>query len=242
MDFTTRSEMILGKENLDLLAMKSVAVFGLGGVGGAAVEALARVGIGTFYLVDPDSFNRSNINRQLLATENTLGKKKVDVARERILSINPNANVFTYPVFYLPHQDTALDFLKFDYVIDAIDTVTAKVDIIRRCKENGIGIVSCMGCGNRIDPSKLRVEDIYRTHDDPLAKVIRQKCRQMGIESLTVVYSVEEPLTPLFKIQSDSATRRDVPGSTPFVPPVAGYLLAQTAVMNMLKFDPNNRK
>lgn len=235
--------MVLGKENVARLASASVAIFGLGGVGGAAVEALARAGVGEFHLIDPDSFSRTNLNRQILSSETTIGRKKVEVARERILSINPGAKVFCYPVFYLPHQDScSFDFKEFDYVIDAIDTVTAKVDIIRKCKQLNVGIISCMGCGNRVDPSKLVVADLSKTQGDPLSKVIRRELRALGITSLPVVYSTEEPLEPLFKIKSDSPTRRDVPGSTPFVPPVAGYMLAQYVVMDLLKFDPNNRK
>jgi tRNA A37 threonylcarbamoyladenosine dehydratase len=241
MDFTIRSEMLLGSACLEKLAHSSVAIFGLGGVGGASVEALARAGVGEFHLIDPDEFNLSNLNRQILSSRKTIGRPKVEVAKERILDINPDAKVFTYPVFYLPDEDGGVDFSRFDYVIDAIDTVTAKVEIIRRCNELGIGIISCMGCGNRLDPSKLAVTDLFKTEGDPLSKVMRQKCRALGIKKLKVVYSTEEPLTPAFKIESDSPTRRDVPGSTPFVPPVAGYLLAKEAVLDLTGFDPKKQ-
>ena len=235
MDFTIRSEMLIGQDAIKKLASSSVALFGLGGVGGAALEALARAGVGTFHLVDPDSFNTSNLNRQILATRDTIGVKKVEVARARVLAINPNAKVYVYPIFYLPHQDTSLDFHDFDFVIDAIDTVSAKVDIIRRCHDLGIPMVSCMGCGNRMDPSKLSLTDLFKTEGDPLSKVLRQKCRGLGINHLRVVYSTEPPMTPLFHIESDSPTRRDVPGSLPFVPPAAGFLLAKEAVCVLLK-------
>lgn len=235
MDFLQRTEMLLGAEALRKLSSARVAIFGLGGVGGGALEALARMGIGEFHLIDPDDFNESNLNRQILSTRSALGKKKVDVAKERVLSINPEAKVFTYPCFFLP-EDTTIDFSQFDFVIDAIDTVKAKVGIIARCKELGIPMVSCMGCGNRLDPSKLRVTDLFKTENDPLAKVMRKKCRELGVKHLPVVYSIEEPLTPRFKVESDSPVRRDVPGSCALVPPVAGYLLAHYAVTQIIGF------
>lgn len=225
--------MLLGEEKLEKLFAASVAVFGLGGVGGGAIEALARAGVGTFHLVDADTFSPSNINRQILATHETLGKDKVEVAKERILAINPAAKIFAYKTFYLP-GDTTIPFDAFDYVIDAIDTVSAKVDIAAECHKRNIPEVMCLGMGNRMDPGKIRVGDLFETAGDPLAKVMRKKCRELGIASLRVVYSTEEPMEPLFKIESDSPTRRDVPGSLPFVPPVAGYRLAFEAVRYLL--------
>lgn len=226
--------MLLGEDSLRKLADSSVALFGLGGVGGGALEALARMGIGEFHLIDADVFSLSNLNRQILSTRESVGKKKVDVARERVLSINPEAKVFTYPVFYLPEDET-IDFSRFDFVIDAIDTVKAKLGIIERCHRLGIPIVSCMGCGNRLDPSKLTLTDLYKTQGDPLSKVMRKRCRELGIDSLPVVYSTEEPIKPKFEVESDSPVRRDVPGSAALVPPVAGYLLAYHCVMSLLK-------
>ncbi len=235
MGFAERSELLLGEESTSLLASKHVALFGLGGVGGAALEALARSGIGEFTLVDADTFVSSNLNRQLLATQQTLGKDKVEVGKERILSINPDAVVHTVKAFVLPENVSSLTFASFDFVIDAIDTISAKMAIIIECSKTNVPVISCMGCGNRLDPSKLRVCDLFDTSYDPLAKVMRKKCRDAGIASLPVVTSLEEAAVPLKRIQAEGPTRRDVPGSTPFVPPVAGYLLAQYAVLALLK-------
>ncbi len=232
-DEFVRSKMLLGEENLEKLSRCRVAIFGLGGVGGGALEALARAGIGEFHLIDADTVNLSNINRQLLASHDSLGQSKVEVAKRRILSINPNAKVYVYPVFYLP-GDTSIPFDRFDYVIDAIDTVSAKAEIALNCHQRGIPEIMCLGMGNRLDPSKIKVGDLFETAGDPLAKVMRKKCRELGIESLPVVYSTEEPLTPLFKVESDSPSRRDVPGSLPFVPPVAGYFMAHEAITCLL--------
>ena len=229
-----RSAMLLGEEKLEKLSRCRVAIFGLGGVGGAALEALARSGIGEFHLIDADSFALSNINRQLLASHVTIGQKKVDIGKQRILQINENAKVFTYPTFYLP-GDTSIPFDQFDIVIDAIDTVSAKTTIAEECHLRGIPEVMCLGMGNRMDPSKVHIGDLYETSGDPLAKIMRKKCRELGINSLPVVYSVEEPMEPLFKVESDSPSRRDVPGSLPFVPPVAGYSLAYEAVRILLE-------
>ena len=241
MSFTERSEMIFGKENIAKLSRASVAVFGLGGVGGSAVEALARAGVGEFHLIDSDRFSESNLNRQMLATRDAVGRLKVEVAKERILSINPDAIVRVYPIFFLPESEGSIPFAKLDYVVDAIDTVSAKILIAKRCHEAGIPIVSCMGCGNRIDPQKLCVMDLFDTKNDPLARVMRRELRKLGINSLPVVCSDETPIKPLFTISSDAPTRRDVPGSTPFVPPVAGYLLSREVVLGLMGFDPENR-
>ncbi len=234
MDFTQRTEMLLGKEATESLANKTVAVFGLGGVGGAAFEALVRMGVGHIHVIDADRFNVSNLNRQILSTREQIGRLKVDVAEERAKAINPDIEIAKHPLFYLPETAGEIPFGDFDFVIDAIDTVSAKVDIIRVCKEKNIPMVSCLGCGNRLDPSKLFLTDLFKTHGDPLAKVLRKKCRDMGISSLRVVCSSEEPLEPKFKVESDSPTRRDVPGSAAFVPPAAGYLLAYEAVRVMM--------
>ncbi len=227
-----RSKMLLGEEKLEKLSSCRVAIFGLGGVGGAALEALARAGVGEFDLIDADLFNVTNINRQLLATHDTLDRRKVDVAKERALSINPNAKIHLYPTFYLP-GDESIPFSHFDFVIDAVDTIAAKTAIAEECFKRKIPSVMCLGMGNRLDPQKVKLGDIYETKGDPLAKLMRKKCREIGIISQRVVYSTEEPMEPLFKIDSDSPSRRDVPGSLPFVPPMAGYLLAYEA-MNVL--------
>ncbi|MCR5349095.1 MAG: tRNA threonylcarbamoyladenosine dehydratase [Bacilli bacterium] len=241
MSFTTRTEMVLGEEAIVKLSSARVAVFGLGGVGGAAMEALVRAGVGELHLIDPDTFNESNLNRQILSSVDTLGKKKTDVAKARALAINPIIHVYTYPIFFLPDHESELPFDQFDFVIDAIDTLSAKVAIALECKQRGIPMIACLGCGNRINPSALKVTDLFKTEGDPLAKAMRKACREKGIDRLPVVFSTEAPIPPLFKIESDSPTRRDVPGSTPFVPPVAGYLLAQYAVMRLIGFDPNAR-
>ena len=235
MDFTQRTEMLLGQEALEKLAKSTVAVFGLGGVGGASFEALVRMGVGTIHVIDADAFNESNLNRQILSTRENLGRLKVDVAEERAHSINPEAKIIKHPLFYLPENASQIPFEAFDFVIDAIDTVSAKVDIIQTCHRFGIPMVSCLGCGNRLDPSKLIRTDLFKTQGDPLAKVLRKKGRELGIDALPVVCSTEEPIKPQFKVESDSPTRRDVPGSASFVPPAAGYLLAYEAVRRLLE-------
>lgn len=238
MSFTTRTEMVFGSEALERLSHARVAVFGLGGVGGACVEALARAGVGEFHLIDPDAFNESNLNRQCLSSRDVLGELKTEVAKRRILSINPNAKVCTYPMFFLPEKEDEIPFSSFDYVVDAIDTLSAKLCIAKKCHELGIKEISCMGCGNRIDPTKLRVSDLFKTENDPLAKAMRKGCRERGIPHLRVVWSIETPIKTKFTVASDSPTRRDVPGSTPFVPPAAGILLAQRVVLDLTGFDP----
>ena len=235
MDYLLRSRMLLGADKIERLTNASVAIFGLGGVGGGALEALARLGIGEFHLIDNDEFALSNLNRQILSTRENIGVKKVEAAKARVLAINPEAKVFIYPLFYLPDQNEDIDFSLFDFVVDCIDTVSAKKDIIKKCHERNIGIVSVMGCGNRLDPRKLTTCDIFETQGDPLSKIMRKACREMGIAALRVVYSTEEPLTPLFKEESSSPTRRDVPGSISLVPPVAGYLAAYEAMQYLTK-------
>ena len=235
MSFTLRTEMLLGEDALNRLSRSRVAVFGLGGVGGAALEALVRMGVGELHLIDADAFNESNLNRQILSTRENLGQPKVEVAKNRVLSIDPEAKVFLYPLFYLPGEDNGIPFDAFDFVVDAIDTVSAKADIIRVCHEKGIPMVSCMGCGNRMDPSSLRLVDLFKTENDPLAKIMRKKCRELGVKALPVVYSIEPSMKPKFQVDSDSPTRRDVPGSTALVPPVAGYFLAYQAVKMLLE-------
>ena len=234
MSYLQRTEMLLGQEGLARLQGATVCLFGLGGVGGACFEALVRMGVGTIHVVDADEFNETNLNRQILSTRDNLGKKKVDVAEERAKQINPQARIVKHPIFYLPESAGELDFGSLDFVVDAIDTVSAKVDIIKRCQESGVPMVSCLGCGNRLDPSKLVIKDLFQTTDDPLAKVMRKKCRELGVKQLRVVCSMEKPIVPKFHVESDSPTRRDVPGSAAMVPPAAGYLLAYEAVRVLL--------
>ncbi len=234
-----RSALLLGEEAIDSLFNKRVCVFGLGGVGGSAMEALARAGIGHFDLIDNDTVNVTNINRQILATHKDVGRKKVDVAEERIHAINPEIEVRKFDIFYLPETRGLLSFEDYDYIVDAIDTVTAKIDIIVRAKESGIRIISAMGCGNRLNPSLLTAMDLFDTKGDPLSKVMRRELRKRGVTSLKVVCSKEEPTRPQNREKYFSEEvlkrRKDIPGSTSFVPPAAGLLLAYTVIMDLLE-------
>jgi len=207
------------------LASRRVAVFGIGGVGGYVVEALARVGIGALDLIDSDRVDPSNINRQILATDKTVGRYKVDVAEERIRDINPDCRVRTYKIFYLPETQDQFDFREYDYVVDAIDTVTGKLTIIENAKKAGVPVISSMGTGNKLNPAALEVADLYETSVCPLAKVMRRECRKRGIDSLKVVYSREEPVKPQGPAEK-APGRRAVPGSTAFVPAAAGFMIA----------------
>ena len=227
-----RSRAILGSDNIDLLAKKHVAIFGLGGVGGHAVEALARIGVGELTIIDNDIVDISNINRQLIATHSSIGKDKVDVMEKRLLDINPNLKIHKLKLFY-NEEDKSIDFSKYDYVVDAIDTVTGKFGIILNCSKLGIPVISTLGCGNKMDPSKLEVTDISKTSYDPLAKVMRKKLRDNGIRHLKVVYSKEEPLDIIEPFEDGSGTRHS-PGSTPFVPPVAGIIIASEVCKDLL--------
>ena len=228
-----RSAMLMGEDALDVLATKTVAIFGLGGVGGNAADALARAGVGHLVLVDDDVVGVSNVNRQLVATLDTVGQAKVDVMARHIMSVNPAAEVVKHKAFYLPETAADFDFAAYDYVVDAVDTVAAKIDLAVRCHATATPLISAMGCGNKLDPTQLRVCDLFATAGDPLAKVMRHELRARGIESLKVVYSTEAPHTPLWQ-PADSPTRRATPGSTPFVPPVAGILLAAEVVKDLL--------
>ena len=234
-----RTELIIGKEALEKMAKARVAVFGVGGVGGYAVEGLARTGIGTLDLIDNDDVALSNINRQIIATQKSVGLKKVDVAKRRVLSINPNITVNTYDCFYLPEKRDQFDFAQYDYIVDAIDTVTAKLDIIETVKKLDIPIISAMGCGNRLDPTKVVITDIYKTYGDPLAKIMRKELKERRIKKLDVVYSTEKPLKPLFdikEIEKDS-TRRSIPGSSAFVPSAAGLAIAYFVTKKIFEID-----
>ncbi|MCR5672823.1 MAG: tRNA threonylcarbamoyladenosine dehydratase [Lachnospiraceae bacterium] len=214
----SRTQLLYGEETMGRFAASRVAVFGVGGVGGYVVEALARSGIGALDLIDNDIVCPSNINRQIIATTKTVGRYKVEVAEERVHDINPDCKVRCFKTFFLPETADQFDFHEYDYVVDAIDTVTGKLSIIEKAKESGVPVISSMGAGNKLDPSLFEVADIYETSICPLAKVMRHECRKRGIDSLKVVYSKEEP-----KKCSD---RRDTPGSTAFVPSVAGLIMA----------------
>ena len=234
-DRFSRTQLLYGKEVMDHLASCRVAVFGIGGVGGYAVEALARSGIGALDLIDHDKVCLSNINRQILATGETVGEYKVDVAQKRICDINPDCRVRTYKTFYMPDTQDLFDFHDYDYIVDAIDTVTGKLTIIENAKKAGAPVISSMGAGNKVNPAAFEVADIYETSICPLAKVMRRECRKRGIKSLKVVYSKEEPIrfTEDLKTEEESTGRRAIPGSTAFVPSVAGLIIAGEVINDL---------
>lgn len=223
---------------MERLKNARVAVFGVGGVGGYTVEALARSGIGTLDLIDNDKVCLSNINRQIIATRKTVGMYKVDVAKERILDINPDAVVNTYKTFYMPDTKEQFNFEDYDYVVDAIDTVTGKIQLVMQAQEAGTPIISSMGAGNKINPALFEVADIYKTSVCPLAKVMRHELKKRGVKKLKVVYSKEVPLTPVEDISerddAHNAQRRSTPGSTAFVPSTAGLIIAGEVVKDIL--------
>lgn len=222
-----RTEMLLGTSAIEKLKNSRVAVFGIGGVGGAAAEALVRGGVGSLDFIDPDTVGVTNINRQLIATHDTIGELKTEAMRKRALSINPDVNIKTHNIFYLPENADSFDLSVYDYIVDAIDTVSAKIELIVRADKLGIPVISSMGTGNKLDPSRFVVTDLYKTTVCPLARVLRRELKARGIKKLKVVYSDEAPLTPLFTQEnSEQNTRRSTPGSVSFVPPVAGYLMA----------------
>ena len=235
-----RSSLILGEEAIEALSHKRVAIFGLGGVGGAAAETLARAGVGEFDLIDSDCFSITNLNRQCLATLEKIGWAKVDAAEERILSINESAIIHKHRCFFLPQDHGDIDFSKFDYVDDAIDTMSAKIDLIKEAVGHKVPIVSATGCGNRIDPSKLRVGDLFSTKDDPLARVLRRELRKLNINKLKVVYSTETPM-PLKGTVNEPLPpgKKAIPGSSPFVPPAAGILLGYEVCMDLISSSEN---
>ena len=227
----SRTELLLGQEAMDRLRQSRVAVFGIGGVGGHVVEALARAGIGYLDLIDHDKVSMSNINRQIIATFDTVGMDKVDVMKERILSINPDARVETHRCFYLPENADMFDLQQYSYVVDAIDTVTAKIELVLRAKEAGVPVISCMGTGNKLNPMQLEIADIYQTSVCPLAKVMRRELRKRNVEKLKVLYSKEEPIKNYLSMQG-----RAVPGSVSFVPSAAGLIIASEVVKELSGF------
>lgn len=245
----SRTQLLIGKPAMHTLMGSRVAVFGVGGVGGYVVEALARSGVGELDLIDDDRVCVTNVNRQVIATLSTVGKHKVDVCEQRVHDINRRCIVHKYQMFYLPENADVIDLSKFDYVVDCIDTVKAKLDIIRRCHELGVPVISCMGAANKMDATAFRVTDINKTKMDPLAKVIRKKLRSMGIKRLKVVYSEEEPLRPIDdpdiscrfhcvcpdKDMRKCTERRDIPASNAFVPAAAGLICGGEVVKDLIR-------
>lgn len=247
-DQFSRTELIFGSDGMEKLKKARVAVFGVGGVGGYAVEALARSGIGALDIIDDDKVCITNINRQIIATRSTVGKYKVDVASDRIKDINPNCTVTAYKTFYMPDTRNQFDFSAYDYVIDAIDTVTAKLDLVVTAKASGTPIISSMGAGNKTDPTVFEVADIYETSVCPLAKVMRYELRRRGVKSLKVVYSKEPPKTPIHDpavgckehcvcppgTERKCTARRNIPGSVSFVPSVVGLIIAGEVIKDII--------
>jgi tRNA A37 threonylcarbamoyladenosine dehydratase len=243
----SRLELLLGEEALQKLSESRIAIFGIGGVGSFAAEGLARAGVGKFLLVDDDCVCITNINRQIIATRKTVGKPKVEVMRDRILDINPKAEVEIRQMFYMPDNVQGIFDSHFDYIIDAIDTVTAKLDLVAKAKENNIPIICSMGTGNKLDPTRLEITDISKTSVDPLARVVRKELRDRGITTLKVIYSKEPPMKTLETKQSSCrescvcpkgstrscTVRNHIPGSTSFVPPVAGLIIAGEVVKDL---------
>ncbi len=244
----SRTELLIGKDSIEKLQKAKVAVFGIGGVGSFVVEGLVRAGVGKFVLIDDDKICLTNLNRQIIATRKTIGKYKVDVMKERILEINPDANVETYQEFYLPDSKTNIITQDLDYVVDCVDTVTAKVELAVNCNELGVPIISSMGTGNKLDPSKFEITDIYKTSICPLAKVMRKELRKRNIENLKVIYSKEEPIKIDEHSNSSCKTncicppgtkrkcsiRNQVPGSISFVPSVAGLMIAGEIIKDII--------
>lgn len=228
-----RTELLLGEEVVERLKNSRVAVFGVGGVGGYVAEALARTGVGTFDLIDKDTVSVSNINRQIIATHSTVGRVKVEVMKERILEINPEAEVHIHKCFFLPENASEFDFSKYSYVVDAVDTVTAKIELVMQAQKAGVPIISSMGAGNKLDPSKFEVTDIYKTSVCPLARVMRRELKKRDVKHLKVVYSTEKALEPKFDL-SEKEGRRAVPGSVAFVPSAAGLIAAGEVINDLI--------
>jgi tRNA A37 threonylcarbamoyladenosine dehydratase len=244
----SRTELLFGKQAMETLENARVAVFGIGGVGGYTVEALVRSGVGHIDLIDDDKVCLTNLNRQLIATRKTVGKYKVDVMKERILEINPKADVQVHKCFYLPETKDEFDFSQYSYVVDAVDTVTAKIQLVMEANEAKVPIISCMGAGNKINPAMFEVADIYKTSVCPLARVMRRELKKRNIKKLKVVYSKEKPIRPIEDMaiscrthcicppgaQHKCTERRDIPGSTAFVPSVAGLIIAGEVIKDLV--------
>lgn len=243
----SRTELLLGKESMERLANARVAVFGVGGVGGYTVEALVRSGVGTIDLIDDDKVCLTNLNRQIIATRKTVGQYKADVMKERILEINPNAVVHVHKCFFLPENSDEFDFSQYSYVVDAVDTVTAKIALVLKAQEAGVPVISSMGAGNKLNPADFEVADIYKTSVCPLAKVMRRELKKRGVKHLKVVYSKEKPITPIEDMSiscrlncicpPDAAhkctERRAIPGSIAFVPSVVGLIIAGEVIKDL---------
>ena len=237
-DQFARTRLLIGDEAMQILKASRVAVFGVGGVGGYVAEALARSGVGAFDLIDRDRVSITNLNRQIIATMKTIGMDKTEAMAARIRDINPEAAVIQHKCFYLPETADRFDFSQYDYVVDAVDTVTAKIEIILQAQRAGVPVISSMGAGNKLDPSGFEVADIYKTSVDPLARVMRRELKKRGVRKLKVVYSREEPLKPMGRIDADpEAGRKDVPGSSAFTPSAAGLLIASEVVKDLIRFD-----
>ena len=247
----SRTQLLIGQDGIETLKNARVAVCGIGGVGGYTVEALARSGVGALDLIDDDKVCLTNINRQIIATRKNIGKYKVDVAEERIHDINPDCVVRTYKTFYMPDTADQFDFTSYDYVVDAIDTVTGKLELIEQAKKAGTPIISSMGAGNKMDPTAFEVADLYKTSVCPLAKVMRRECKKRGIRSLKVVYSKEEPIRPLEDMSISCRShcvcppgtvrkcteRRDIPGSNAFVPSVVGLIIGGEVIKDLIHYE-----
>lgn len=244
----SRTELLFGKEAMERLEKSRVAVFGVGGVGGYAVEALVRSGVGAIDLIDDDKVCLTNLNRQIIATRKTVGRYKVDVMKERILEINPDCRVEVHKCFYLPENKDEFDFAQYDYVVDAVDTVTAKLQLVMEAREKGVPMISSMGAGNKLNPAEFEIADIYETSVCPLAKVMRRELKKRGVEKLKVVYSKETPIHPKEDMEADcriscicppgaehkGTARRAVPGSTAFVPSVVGLIIASEVIKDLV--------
>ena len=243
----SRTQLLLGKEAMDALSASRVAVFGIGGVGGYVCEALVRSGVGAFDLIDDDKICLTNLNRQLIATRSTVGKYKVDVMEARMKDINPNVDIRTHKCFFLPENSDEFPFSEYDYIVDAVDTVSAKLSLAVKAQEAGVPIISSMGAGNKLDATAFRVADIYKTSMDPLARVMRRELKKRGVKKLKVVYSQEQPIRPIEDMSISCRThcicppgakhkcteRRDIPGSTAFVPSVVGLIIAGEIVRDI---------
>lgn len=235
-----RTELLIGEDAVKKLQSSRVAVFGIGGVGGYVCEALARSGVGAFDLIDSDTVSLTNLNRQIIATTRTIGQYKVDVMRTRIMDINPQAEINVYRCFFLPENARDFPFEKYDYVVDCVDTVTAKIALIMTAKEKGVKVISAMGAGNKLDPTRFKVADIYETSICPLARVMRRELKKRGVDSLKVVYSDEIPKMPVDETtngETKGTTGRAVPGSTAFVPSVAGLIIASEIVKDISGYE-----
>lgn len=245
----SRTELLFGKEAMDKLQNSRVAVFGIGGVGGYVCEALVRSGVYHFDLIDDDQVCLTNLNRQIVATRKTVGQYKAEVMRDRMLEINPDVDVTVHKCFFLPENADEFPFDQYDYVVDAVDTVTAKIELVMKAREKGVPIISSMGAGNKLDASAFRVADIYQTRVDPLARVMRREMKKRGIKKLKVVYSEEQPKRPIEDMaiscrnhcicppgaKHKCTERRDIPGSTAFVPSVAGLIIAGEVIKDLTK-------